>query len=269
MIVPLTLSEDYQTLSLGEPISVSVPDPWDGEGIALTSAVFTISNENGPHVYEIDAAGQLISRVPLPTHFNRIRLNLSLESLAVADAGRYVMTANEQALDGDGPPSTSEVGTLVRILRYDRATMETIEWAYRTDPVPAAGLTGDNGVAEIAAISPSELLVLERSFVAGLGNRIRIYRVLIEEPSDILSVDSLSPETPVLSKTLVLDLATLPDDDFPSGLQPQPNRILDNFEGMALGPRLADGRQVLFLVSDDNKRATQVPRLLVLAVPGL
>jgi 3-phytase len=269
MIVPLMLSDDYQALSMGEPIAVSMPDPWDGEGIALTSEGFIVSNEVGPHVYRINPDGQLVSRVSLPVHFSRIRPNHSLESLAVAEAERYVITANEQALEDDGPPSTIESGTLVRILRYDQVTAETLEWAYRTDPVPSAGSVGDNGVTEIVALSPSDLLVLERSFVPGLGNSIRIYRVTVEEPTDILSVEALSPDTPVLSKTLVVDLGTLPDDDFPTGLQPQPNRILDNFEGMALGPTLADGRRVLFLVSDDNKRATQIPRLLVLAVAGL
>ena len=42
-----------------------------------------------------------------------------------------------------------------------------------------------------------------------------------------------------------------------------------NYEGITLGPRMLDGRRVLFLMSDDNGKPTQVTRLLVLAAAGL
>jgi hypothetical protein len=268
-IVRLVLSDDFKSVSFGEAISVAVSDPWDGEGIAQTSSGFLISNETGPHIYELDSAGQFVRELQVPAHFDRIRPNLSLESLTVADGGRYIFTANEQALNGDGPQSTPEAGTMVRIVRHDRVTAATLEWAYMTDAVFAAGADGGNGVVDLAALSPSDLLVLERSFVDGVGNSVRIYRVTLNEPTEILDVEALAPETSVVSKTLLLDLATLPEDNFPPSLQPQPSRILDNFEGLALGPMLLDGRRVLFLISDDNRRATQIPRLLILAVPGL
>jgi hypothetical protein len=268
-IVRLNTGEDFRSVSFGETITVTVPDLWDGEAIARTSTSFFITNENGPHIYELDHTGQLVSWVPVPGHFNRIRPNQSLESLTIADDGRYVFTANEQALDGDGPRATVEAGTVVRIVRFDRATQDTLEWAYETDPVFASGEGGDNGVAELAALSASDLLVLERSFVPNIGNSIRIYRVSLAEPTNIFELGVLSSDTPVVAKTLVVDLATLPDTDFPPTLQPQPNRVLDNFEGLALGPVLPDGRRVIFLISDDNKRTTQIPRLLTLAVAGL
>jgi hypothetical protein len=37
----------------------------------------------------------------------------------------------------------------------------------------------------------------------------------------------------------------------------------------ALGPTLADGRRLVFVTSDDNAQASQVARVLVLAVRGL
>ena len=49
----------------------------------------------------------------------------------------------------------------------------------------------------------------------------------------------------------------------------QPNPILDNFEALGLGPVTADGRRIIFVTSDDNARATQVPRVVVLAIRGL
>lgn len=41
----------------------------------------------------------------------------------------------------------------------------------------------------------------------------------------------------------------------------QPNPLLDNFEGVALGSRLPDGRHTLFLISDDNESASQTTRV--------
>jgi hypothetical protein len=64
---------------------------------------------------------------------------------------------------------------------------------------------------------------------------------------------------------LLFDLANCP----PSGAQnpgTQPNPLLDNFEGMTLGPKLPSGRQALILISDDNGNASQVGRIIALAV---
>ena len=41
---------------------------------------------------------------------------------------------------------------------------------------------------------------------------------------------------------------------------------MDNYEGMALGPVLPDGRRSLILVTDDNNRPDQVARILVLGI---
>ena len=43
--------------------------------------------------------------------------------------------------------------------------------------------------------------------------------------------------------------------------------IIDNFEGLALGPHLPNGNKVLFLVSDNNFRDEQKTVLLALEVP--
>jgi 3-phytase/alkaline phosphatase D len=243
---------------------------WDAEGIVIkTEGGYFISNEFGPRVFELDARGQVVSELPLPAHFSGIRTNLALESLSLTPDGRYLFTANEAALEGDGPVASPAQGTLVRIARYDRVTRTLVEYAYRTDPVFAPGEGGDRGLVEIVALSDGELLTMERSFVPNVGNNVRIYRVGLAGAADVSRMDNLAPNTPVVQKTLLADLAELPDPGFPEPLQAQPARILDNFEGMTLGPLLPDGRQILFLISDDNSRDTQTPRILVLAVEGI
>ncbi|MGH2603401.1 MAG: esterase-like activity of phytase family protein, partial [Dehalococcoidia bacterium] len=117
--------------------------------------------------------------------------------------------------------------------------------------------------------SGTDLLVMERSFVPDVGTNVRIHRVSLAGGQNVLTVENLNEATPALAKALLVDLANLPDDAFPEPRQPQPNRILDNFEGIALGLTLPDGRRLLFVVSDDNKRDPQTPRVLVLAVAGL
>src|SRR5262249_25087912 len=143
----------------------------------------------------------------------------------------------------------------VRILRHalDKGGTD-LEASYLTDPVFAEGEPGDNGVSDLAVLSPTRVLVLERGWVRGKGNSARIY-----------TIDLVLDE----NKHLVVDLAQVPDERCTPPRAPQRRRILDNFEGMALGPTLGDGRRVLFLVSDDNENAEQTPRLVTLAVPGL
>ena len=268
-IIPLRPGPDYRMWTFGEPIAVGVPEEWDGEGIALTETGFFISNEFGPRIFELDRMGQAVAEVPVPAQYTRILRNRGFEALTLSPDGRYLFAANESPLEGDGPQPSVAAGGLVRILRFDRVTLQQAEFAYRTDPVFAPGEGGDRGVVDMAALSGTDLLVMERSFVANVGNNVVIHRVSLAGAENVLDVVNLSEQTPSVAKTRLVDLADLPDDEFPLPLQPQPNRILDNFEALSLGPALPDGRRVLFVVSDDNKRDTQIPRLLVLAVAGL
>jgi hypothetical protein len=266
IIVPLHEGGDLKTWSFGEPISVAIPDNWDGEGIALLPDGFLIANETGGHLYELDRAGHTRHAVDLPPHYTSALRNKSLEALTVSPDGRFIFTANESALEADGSQPTSTRGTTVRILRMDRTTSKSIELAYRTEPVFHEG-GGDMGLAELCALSDRDLLVLERSYVPGVGNSIRIFRTSIDDAPDVKDLDHLTDTTPVLPKQLVMDLAL-------AGLEVSPARsqttmaLYPNFEGMTLGPHLPDGRRVLFLISDDNGKPTQVTRLLVLAAAG-
>ena len=270
-IIPIRPSPDYRNWAFGEPIAVSIPDEmWDGEGIVLTGDGFIISTEIGPKVYELDQAGQTVGEVPVPAHFARILRNRGFEALGLSPDGRYLFFANEGPLEGDGPQPSDAGGGVVRIVRYDRVARQTTEYAYRTDPIPPPAREGaDRGVVEIVALSGTDLLILERSFIPDVGNDVRIYRASVAGAASVLDVTNLTAQTPAIVKTLLVDLGALPDAEFPMPRQPQPNRILDNYEAMTLGPVLADGRQVLFVVSDDNKRDTQTPRVLVLALAGL
>jgi len=174
--------------------------------------------------------------------------------------GRYPAAA----LVPDGPAASPSRGTLVRIWRRELGTSKDQEFAYRTEPL-GAGRGGDMGVSELAALSGDGLLVLERGYQKGYGNTVRIFRTVLTGARDISGASSLDEGTPSLEKALVVDLAALHD---PGMLLrgPQPNSLLENYEAMSIGPVLADGRRLLFLISDDNGRADQVTRILVLSL---
>jgi hypothetical protein len=245
---------------------LDVPPPWDGEGLVLIDSGFLVANEAGPHLYEVDRGGHLRAEIPLPPHFASSVPNAALESLSLSLDGRFLFTANERALRDDGGPPTTSRGTNVRILRIDRSSGAHVEFAYRTDPVFAIGDGGEVGVADVAALSSTDVLVLERAYVPHVGNQIRIYRVDLSRASDVLAVTSLAPDTSVAPKVLVVDLANIAGQDRRHGEPPGGHPLFANYEGMALGPRQPDGRRILFLVSDDNGKLDQIPRVLVLAL---
>lgn len=269
-IIPLSPSDGYASWRVGEPIAVRIPAPWDGEGIVVTDSGFIIANEAGPHVFELDRAGAMRAEIPLPKHYATAYDNLALESLSLTPDGRFLFTVNESALPADAPKPSTREGTTVRILRAERATNAQIEFAYRTDPIFAAGDGGMIGVADVAAISEKDLLVLERCYVPPVGNEIRVYRANLEGAANVLDAPALSADTPVVKKTLLFDIASLPRQalELP-GKPPRAHPLYPNFEGLAFGPKLADGRRVLFVIADDNALAEQVPRVLTLAIDGL
>jgi hypothetical protein len=268
-IVPLEPHEDFHRWTLGTPIPLSVSGKLDTEGIVVVDDGFIVASEVGPRVIEIDRVGRFRRDVALPAKFSEAIRNKSFESLSLSPDGRYLYTTSETALPRDGSRATATAGARVRILRLDRKNGEAVEHAYTTDAAPR----DDYGVADIAAIGPDDLLVLERGWTVKLGNVARIYRVSLTDPSAICQgVESLQSDARFTSvaKTLLVDLERLPVRDLPRGLpptkQPQPSPLMDNYEGIAVGPGLPDGRRALFLVSDDNARSDQFSRIVVLAV---
>lgn len=225
--------------------SVALLGSSDLESIALAGdgKSVAVSDEVGPAVREYALPdGQLLRSAQLPPVFATLRLNLGLEALARDAAGR-LWTANEEALTADGPTSTAEQGTTVRLLRLDAALRPTGQWAYRTDPVAGAKVLGDRGtgLSELAALPDGRLLALERSFGTE-GLRIRVYEVDVDGATEVSGLPQLAGA-----------------DVVPAGKQLLWERtsLRDNFEGMALGPPLANGARSLVLVSDDGHRLAQ------------
>ncbi|MEH2090858.1 phytase [Nostoc sp.] len=199
--------------------------------------------------------------------------NLAFESLTITPDQKTLFTATENALSQDGLKASLTSGSPSRILQYNLVTGQPEkEYLYITDAIPKAPnpSTGsaDNGLADLLAIdNRGTFLALERSFAQGVGNTIKIYEVSLQGATDIsfydslnnLSAEQLAAIKPA-QKRLLLNLTDL---NLPTDAN-HPITGVDNIEGIAFGPKLADGRQSIVLVSDNNFGSTQYTQILTL-----
>ncbi len=222
-----------------------------------------------PFVRQADANGRLRYELPLPPLFDVAvdqssgpRNNQAFEGMSFTPDGASLWVALEGPLYQDGPAPTPAHGAISRITRFARDGTVLGQYAYALEPIPAApgkGKNADNGISEILALSDTRMLVLERAGVQNdkgrYRNYVRLYEVETAGATDIAQVSTLTGASyAVMTKRLVLDLNQ-------AGL-----RRVDNLEGMAFGPRLANGHASLVLVSDDNFNDKQVTQFLLFEV---
>lgn len=280
-------------MGLGDPPSVEVLDAivfretggellrrgdFDFEGLGFDSAgALLIASEGAPHrgvqpsveIFGLDGVWR--GALGLPKKFladaggtRGVRNNLAFEGVAVGADGRLFL-ATENALHQDGPVADLGIGSPARLLVLDPSSGRTVaEYLYLIDPAPDEPVPPNafrtNGVSEIVSIDENRLLVIERAFSAGVGNRVRLFLVDLRLADDIQGIEALADHPGTvrpLPKTLVADLDHL-------GVEP------DNIEAAAFGPALADGRRLLVLAADNNfQPSVQSTQVVLLAVSGV
>lgn len=189
--------------------------------------------------------------------FGRARPNLGFESLTRTADGAVFWTANEEALEPDGPTSSARRGTVVRLVALDRDLRPIAQFAYPVDPhtgpirAPAslAGRTF-SGVSDLLAVDGA-LLVLERMFAGDPNgmpqNRNRIYEVDLRGATDVsrgaaargLAGRAWKP----VGKRLLAEI-TFPFSN-------------SNFEGIAAGIPLQGGGRIVLMIADNNAGTAQ------------
>ena len=238
-----------------------------------------VSSEGIPHraipplVGRFSLDGRMLGSMRLPEHYypddggaRGVRDNLGFEGVTSTPGGGRLVVAAENALLQDGPAADLNRGSPTRLLVIDLGTGRAVaEHLYQVGPVPdeprPATAFSTNGISEILALDEKRLLVVERSFSVGVGNRVRIFLVDLEGAANVLGTQGLGELgggsiTP-LTKVLVADLGEL-------GIEP------DNIEGMTLGPILSDGRRMLVMVADNNfQPSVQANQLLLFALAGV
>ncbi|MGW3566165.1 caspase, EACC1-associated type [Streptomyces sp. NPDC000941] len=250
---------------------------YDGEGLVVEKGGKTalVSSEKGPAIRRIRLSdGKQIGKdLPLPDTFyppprGVAESTRNVESLAVTPDGTLLYAGMEAPLLGDEDIHGRHQ---VRIERYRGSSGRHYE------PDRQIGYQTEEGLylSELVAVGPDHLLALERGYIRGLGNGVRVYEVDLRGAANLTDTEPLAKDDSdrMAHKTLLVDLADCPPGDVRTD-DDQQNPLLDNVEGMALGPaipaggkaRVPQGSRALYLISDNNSRSEQTTRLYALAV---
>lgn len=231
--------------------------------------------------------GQAVDPVTLPDWFlpsvtgpavSGVRRNEAFEALGASADGQRLYAVSETALVQDGPAPSAGVDSPCRVVVFERQGARFIpgaEYIYHVDavtwPSDYVQPEGSRGIVEIVPLEDGTALTMERSFVqerAGARrarNDIDLYRTSFAGADDVRGLRALTPDRlstlQTASKTKILSLVDLAPA-LPAALR----ESLDNFEGLTMGPRLANGDQSLLLISDDNFSRTQVTAFLLLRI---
>jgi hypothetical protein len=210
-----------------------------------------VCEEQTPAIRAIDLdTGALLGIVPVPPIAATRRINRGLESLAVDPDGSHIWTATEEAVPADGPGSTADAGTVVRLMRIAVPGAESAageaQFAYQVDPPHrfVRVFTGEplSGVSALVALDRGRLLVLERAAGPGLPPFMSaIYLVQTHVAADVTDV----PDRLATRRELHIPKERLWRD-----------ALGCNVEGLCLGPVLPDGGQTLVAVADNGGLGT-------------
>lgn len=275
VLYPLTIDVDPQNGTIRSAVlepGTRLPGSEDLEGLVdAGDGTVIVSDEVGPAIrrYRI-ADGGLADIVTLPSVFASVRKNQSLEGLSMDPQRRTLWTTDEEALLPDGPVSTFNTGTVVRLQRFDwtpasegaptpappRAAPSG-QWAYLTEPVPGDIFSPGrdveaSGVSELIALPGGGLLVLERAYGA-VGTRSRLYEVDFSGATDTTALPTLAGAAFTPARKRLLWERTFQNV---------------NYEGAALGAALESGGRSLILISDDGHHLRQALYALVLKPAG-
>jgi hypothetical protein len=190
--------------------------------------------------------------------FAHTRPNRDFESLARSPDGSGFWTANEDALVIDGPATSGSVSGVVRLQRLDSEMRSGAQFAYLVDPWRASIrspmiLAGRevSGLSELIALPGGRLLALERAFAGDIGGNASLRsRLYLVDPTGATDVSREPLRSGLAGKSYVPARKALLWQEL-WGL------TNSNFEGMTLGPTLADGSRLLVLIADNNAGTSQ------------
>lgn len=263
--------------AVGGPLGTA----FDPEGIVVhpRTGHLLVSDEYGPSLLEINRAGQRVRAFQTPenlkprnaasgavNHTNDAgnnagkRTNRGFEGLAISPDGQYVFAMLQSAMLDEGGSN----GVYNRIVQFDTGTGRAVaQYAYRME-----GSSQGRGISALVAINEHEFLVLERNN-RGLGvpdanlagpNK-KVFRIDLAGATDVSAIDldaagALFTPVSKASATPWLDLAaatTLADPSLAAlgGVSPE------KWEGLAIGPRLADGSYLVLAGTDNDYSVTQ------------
>ncbi|HVZ96434.1 MAG TPA: esterase-like activity of phytase family protein [Chitinophagaceae bacterium] len=239
---------------------------WSSEGERIVKPEKLVLED--PAVTETTPEGKYIDtfELPLQLHMHADesgpRQNSVFEGVTFDEQYKNLFVSVEEPLYNDGPRAgLDDSAGLNRILKFDMVTKKPVaQYAYITDPIahPAtpANAFKINGIPDILYLGNNKLLVIERSFSTGrMACTIKVFITDLSPAENISDVASLKSkmELHTATKKLLFNM-----DDI--GI------YIDNIEGVTFGPKLADGKQSLIFVSDNNFNPLQKTQFLLFEI---
>ena len=254
------------------PIS-TVGRSFDPEGVVINpvNGNILISDEYGPSIVEFNRAGVEVRRFTVPANliprnaagtpnfasdagntFGRAA-NRGFEGLAISPDGRFVYASLQSAMLDEG----NRNGLYSRIVKYDMTTgVAVAQYAYKFES------TGQGrGVSEIVALGNDKFLILERNNRGvGIGADFatadkNVFQIDLSGATDISSITlagGVLPAgvIPALKSAQIIDLdaTTLAALGFKSP---------EKWEGLAIGPKLDNGKYLILAGTDNDFSVTQ------------
>ena len=219
----------------------------DEEGICYmpqNQTVF-VSGEEDQEILEYNLQGQLTGRkLKIPEVFKTAYSNGGFEALTYQEKTHRFWTTTEFTLkaDGEKPTISRKIKNRLRLQSFGDDLQPKEQYWYETDSAMTRKHKGRSilGVSGLAALEDGRIVVLEREMYfpkkqIGSYDLVRLYLV---DPSQHQSGE-------VLEKTLLTTFRTKVN---------LTRRSFANYEGICVGPKLSDGRQLLILVCDSQNQ---------------
>lgn len=219
----------------------------DEEGVCYiphTQTIF-VSGEKDQEILEYNFQGQLTGRkLNIPKIFKTAYPNGSFEALTYQASTHRFWTTSEFTLQADGEKPTIEhkIKNRLRLQSFGDDLLPKEQYWYETDSTIIKKHKGRSilGVSGLAALEDGRIVVLEREMYfpkkqIGSYCLVKLYMVnpSKQQPGE------------VLNKTLLTTFRTKIN---------LTRRNFANYEGICVGPKLVDGRQLLILICDSQNQ---------------
>lgn len=271
------IAETVVFQSAGQGLNGLAPNPksqlglaFDPEGVVINprTGTFLVSDEYGPSVREFSRSGELIRTFNTPANLvprnaatgvanyaddsgNTAgkRTNRGFEGLAISPDGKYAYAMLQSAMLDEGAGN----GSVNRIVKFDISTGEAVaQYAYQ---MKRSGQ--GQGISALVAINDHEFYVLERNNRGiGVGAELatadkEVYRIDLSGATDVSGLNlSTGSYTKVSKSGQILDLDA-------NTLAALGGKSPEKWEGLAIGPKLANGKYLILAGTDNDYSVTQ------------
>jgi hypothetical protein len=260
---------------------------FDPEGMVVNpiNGNLLVSDEYGPSLLEFDRSGSLVKRytvplnlvpkvgtatdytaLPLPNPSTNPQLtagrepNRGLEGLAISPDGKYAYAVLQNGTIQDGWSATGTTATrglYTRIIKFDTATGESVgQYAYKLESVGQG-----RGISALVALGNDKFLILERNNRGvGVGADVgspdkNVFAIDLSGATDVTSISLPATGNPV-GFTAVTKGARVIDLDA-NTLAALGGKSPEKWEGLAIGPKLDNGKFLVLAGTDNDYSVTQ------------